>query len=62
MSVGMTVEIQLIWRDPNLIYENILAEKEQFDSFKVITKRDVDQIWLPMPDIIHDNAVIGKVN
>ena len=61
MTVGMTVEIHLTWRDPKLTYENILDGKEKFGLFKVITEREIEKIWTPMPKLIHENAVIGKV-
>ena len=61
MSAGMTVEIQMTWRDHKLVFENILDGKENLHSFKVIAKREFEKIWLPMPEIIHENAVIGKV-
>ena len=60
MSVGVTVEIHLTWRDRRLIFQNILDGKEKFDLFKVIAKREIELLWLPMPEIIHDNAVLGK--
>ena len=61
MSVGITVEIHLTWRDPKLIYENILDGRATFESFRVLAKREIEMIWLPMPEVIHDNAIIGKV-
>ena len=61
MSAGMTVEIQMTWRDHKLVFENILDGKENLHSFKVIAKREFEKIWLPMTEIIHENAVIGKV-
>ena len=60
MTVGLTVEIRFTWRDQRLIYKNILDGKEKFDVFKVISKREIELIWLPMPKVIHDNAVLGK--
>jgi hypothetical protein len=61
MSVGLTVEIHLTWRDPRLVYKNILDGKEKFDVLKVFAEREVNKIWLPMPRVIHENAVIGQV-
>ena len=60
MSVGLTVEIHFTWRDQRLIFENILDGQEKFNFFKVIAKREIAMIWLPMPKVIHDNAVLGK--
>jgi hypothetical protein len=61
MSVGLTVDIHLTWRDPKLVYTNILDGKEKSNVLKVIAEREVNKIWLPMPRVIHENAVIGQV-
>ena len=61
MSVGLTVEIHLTWRDPRLFYKNILDGKGKLDVFKDIAEREVEKIWLPMLRVIHKNAVIGQV-
>ena len=61
MRVGLTIEIHFKWRDRKIIFENILDGKEKFDVAKVIAKREVEKIWLPMQEVIHDNAVIGEV-
>ena len=61
MSAGLTIDIQMIWRDHKLVFEDISDKKENVDSFKVIAKRELGNIWLPMTEIIHENAVIGEV-
>ena len=61
MSAGLTIEIQMTWRDHKLMFENILPAVGKVDSFKIIAEKEFNKIWLPMPDIIHENAVIGKV-
>ena len=61
MSAGLTVDIHMTWRDHKLVFENILDGKGKVDSFKVIAKREFEDIWLPMPEIIHENALLGKV-
>ena len=40
MSVGLTMDIYLTWRDPKLTFENILTGKERFDMFKMISKAE----------------------
>ena len=60
MTVGLTIDINLSWRDRRLVLENILSAKEQFNDFKIVSRRELEMIWLPMPEILHENAVLGK--
>ena len=56
MSAGLTIEVQMTWRDHKLVFENILPAAGKVDSFKVIAEKEFKKIWLPLPDIIHENA------
>ena len=61
MSVGLTIEITMTWKDPRLIFENLHSDGKKMDSFRIITKKEADKVWLPIPDIIHENAILGTV-
>ena len=55
MLVGLTIEIQLRWKDRRLTFTNILDEENKVaDSQK-------KHLWLPMREIVHQNAVIGEI-
>ena len=60
MVVGLTVEIILKWKDHKINYENIKNFKEEEDSFRIIPSEEKDKIWLPLPELVHDNAIIGE--
>ena len=59
MKVGLTIDIHLTWRDPNLIYENVLVGREKFNTFKMVSEEEHSKIWLPMKQVIHGNGVLG---
>ena len=55
MLVGLTIEIRLRWQDRRLTFTNILDEENKVaDSQK-------KHLWLPMREIVHQNAVIGEI-
>ena len=60
MSVGLTVEISLQWRDQNVDYENAKNSQNILKEFKIIADDEKSRIWLPLPHIIFNNAIIGK--
>ena len=61
MSVGLTLEIGMVWRDTKLNYLNIFESKDQLNESRVIPDEEVKHIWIPIPKVRHENAVIGKV-
>ena len=61
MSVGLTIEMRLRWRDRRLTFLNILDSADGFDTFRDVPASLYDLIWLPMPKVLHENAVIGEV-
>ena len=60
MSVGLTIELRVSWRDFQLTYFNLIDTEGWFNDSKGINSAVYDQLWLPIPMIEHGNAVIGN--
>ena len=61
MMVGLTVEFTLKWRDYKLNYENLQNSKSKRGTIRIIPKKEKDKIWVPLPELVHDNAIIGEI-
>ena len=57
MLVGLTVEIKMSWNDSRLRFANLNPDKKN-----PVPERIVEQLWLPLDNILHENAVIGKIH
>ena len=57
MLVGITSEIKMKWNDNRLRFANLNRNKKN-----PVSEEIVEQLWLPLDNIIHENAVIGKVH
>ena len=55
MLVGLTIEIRLRWQDRRLTFTNILDEENK------VAESQKKHLWLPMREIVHQNAVIGEI-
>ena len=60
MVVGLTVEFVLKWKDHKVNYENLQKFKNERGSVKIIPNQEKNKIWIPLPELVHDNAVIGE--
>ena len=60
MSVGLTMELRVSWRDVQLTYFNLIDTEGWFNDSKGVNSAVYNQLWLPIPMIEHDNAVIGN--
>ena len=60
MVVGLTVELVLKWRDHKIYYENLQNFKNEKGTFRIIPNEEKDKIWIPLPELVHDNAIIGE--
>ena len=56
MKMGLTLSINMKWRDSRLTFANLIANSEN----KVSPKK-VDKLWTPLQYVTHDNALIGKI-
>lgn len=56
MIVTLTMEIRLNWHDKRLNYFNPLMDKDN-----MIPSEMTHQLWTPMRDLIHENAIIGEI-
>ena len=55
MLVGLTIEIRLRRKDRRLTFTNILDEENK------VAESQKKHLWLPMHEIVHQNAVIGEI-
>ena len=60
MTVGLTIEVSVHWNDLRLTYFNIV-DAEDNHEFKNVNSDVYEKLWLPIPKIIHENAVIGNI-
>jgi hypothetical protein len=58
--VGLTIELTLKWRDHNIDYENLKNVIDQKGLSRIIPHKEKSNIWLPLPELVHDNAIIGE--
>ena len=58
MSVGLTVAISMRWQDSALKYEN--AKDPQMEIAKNIPEKERESIWLPLNELVFDNAILGQ--
>ena len=56
MLLGLTIEITMKWADSRLTFANLNRRKKN-----PVPKYIVDQLWLPLDNVIQENAVIGKI-
>jgi hypothetical protein len=56
MVVGLTIQINVQWQDQRLRFYNPTINKSN-----TIPSGSVDKLWLPMENIMHENAIIGEV-
>ena len=57
MTVGLTIETKLRWRDRRVTFLNILDSADGFNTFRDVPNTLYRKIWLPMPKIVHENAI-----
>ena len=55
--VGLTVEIKMSWNDSRLTFANLNPNKKN-----PVPEEIVEQLWLPLDNVVHENAVIGKIH
>jgi hypothetical protein len=56
MLVGITVEIKMKWNDRRLKFANLNLKRKN-----PVPEEIIDKLWLPLDNIIYENAVIGKI-
>jgi len=57
MLVGLTVEIKMKWNDSRLKFANLNMKKKN-----PVSEEIVERLWLPLDNVIYENAVIGKIH
>ena len=56
MQVGLTLTINMEWKDSRLTFANLIP-----DSQNKVTPETVEKIWIPLQYVTHDNALIGEI-
>ena len=56
MQIGITFEAHVKWNDDRLNFENIEPNGKNLLPTEIANK-----LWLPCENIIHDNAILGKI-
>ena len=60
MTVGLTIELHVTWKDSQLTYFNLIQTEGGLNDSVGVDSDLFEKLWLPIPVIEHDNAVIGK--
>ena len=60
MTLTSTITVE--WRDPRLEFLNIRDGAEGLENVKAISYSLWDQLWLPLDNIVYENAVIGQID
>ena len=60
MVVGFTVELVFKWRDHKIDYENLQNFENETGTIRIIPIKEKNEIWTPLPELVHDNAIIGE--
>ena len=61
MTVGLTIVLSLTWRDRRVDFHNLLRQENFFADAVEVTNEERERLWLPMPNIIHENAILGNI-
>ena len=56
MIVTITMEIRLAWKDQRLIFSN-----PELNKSNVIPTKTSQNLWSPLQDLKHENAIIGEI-
>ena len=63
MEVELTVEFSFRWKDFKLTYLNLMDHNQTITgrrNLKNIPNEERANIWTPLPELIHDNAIVGE--
>ena len=56
MIVGLTIKIRMKWYDERLTFRNPSMNQDN-----ILSAETGRQLWLPLDNLIHENAIIGEV-
>ena len=56
MKVGLTLRIKMMWLDSRLKFANLMR-----GSKNMVRYGTVDELWIPLDYVTHENAVIGDI-
>ena len=56
MIVTLTLEIHIKWRDERLTFSNPIIDKDN-----IIPIKTAHELWTPLRDLFHENAIIGEI-
>ena len=63
VSIGRSVTIvfSLTWRDRRVEFQNLLCQENFFADTDEVSNEEREMLWLPMPNVIHENAILGNI-
>ena len=60
MVVGLTVEYEFKWKDHKISYKNLKNSEKEHGRLHILSSIEKNNIWNPLPELVHDNAIIGE--
>ena len=57
MKVGLTLSINMKWRDSRLTFANLITNSEN-----MVRQETAEELWIPLQYVTHDNALIGEIH
>ena len=60
MKVGLTIRLTFKWHDHRVEFLDVKNSVKEGLS-KVIPNREKGKVWTPLNELVHNNAVIGKI-
>ena len=61
MEVSITFNMVFSWKDNRLKFMNLFDKENDTGNTKILSDNVIEQIWLPMEYVIHDNAILGTI-
>ena len=61
MTVGLTIDIFFKWRDHRINYSSLRSYKDEKNAVKIVPNEEKPNVWTPLPELVHDNAIIGQI-
>ena len=51
----------LTWRGRRVEFHNLLGQENFFADTDEVSNEEREMLWLPMPNVIHENAILGNI-
>ena len=60
-SANLTIVFSLTWRDRRVEFHNLLGQENFFADTVEVSNEERERLWLLMPNVIHENAILGNI-